>query len=183
MVGGLDSNKAPTVYVFERIATTWVQTAALQPSDATGGVGSFDPSNASIAISSTGKTAVIGGPLLGNSGTGAAYIFAKSGPTWAQQASLTRASPPPNADQFGASVAILRGAVAVGAVDNGLGSVYVYSHGASGWNAGVEMPRSATTKSSNYGKALAIGTTSAGTTVAAGAAGWNHIGGVYLFTS
>ena len=68
-------------YVFARSGTTWSQRAELTASDgAANGLFGW-----SVAVS--GPTAVIGTPY-NNSDTGAAYVFARSGTTWSQQAEI-----------------------------------------------------------------------------------------------
>jgi hypothetical protein len=55
-------------------------------------------------VAVAGSIAVVGA-YNGNSGTGAAYVFVRSGTKWSQQAELT-ASDAAAGDQFGYSVAI-----------------------------------------------------------------------------
>ena len=70
-----------------------------------------DQFGTSVAIS--GSTAVVGA-YRKDSGAGAAYIFVRSGTTWAQQEELT-ASDRAAGDGFGASVAISGSKAVVGA--------------------------------------------------------------------
>jgi FG-GAP repeat len=69
-------------YVFVRSGTAWSQQAKLTASDATSG-GQFG-----FSVALDGSTAVVGAPGK-NSKTGAAYVFARSGTAWSQQAKLT----------------------------------------------------------------------------------------------
>ncbi len=119
-------------YVFERRGTSWSQQAYLKASN-TGG-GAFvdgDRFGASVAIWS--NTIVVGAPLESSSATGAngngldnsahnsgaAYVFVRSGNAWSQQAYLKASNTGgdfyPYGDQFGASVAISRDTILVGA--------------------------------------------------------------------
>jgi hypothetical protein len=69
----------------------------------------------------------VGANHISSSGTGAAYVFVRSGPAWHQQAKLT-ASDGASRDFFGGSVAISRSTAVVSADGNNsaTGAVYVY---------------------------------------------------------
>lgn len=99
--GGLAS--AGAAYIFARSGTSWPQQVKLTANDKAAG----DTFGGSVAISSTGYAIVgaTGQDPNGQSGAGAAYIFARSGSSWPQQAKLIS----PNigsGDYFGASVSI-----------------------------------------------------------------------------
>ena len=82
------------VYVFTRSGTTWTQQAYLKASNPA----SFNGFGSSVGVS--GNTAIVGAPFAsgclpgvgadqsqsGCAGSGSAYIFLRSGTTWAQQA-------------------------------------------------------------------------------------------------
>lgn len=109
-------------YVFTRSGTVWSQEADLRASNSATG----DRFGYSVSIS--GDTLAVGAPLedsnaRGSNGaeiddsatdSGAAYVFTRSGTTWAQQAYL-KASNTGDFDQFGASVSLSDDALAVGA--------------------------------------------------------------------
>ena len=78
------TNSGRAAYVFTRSGTTWSQQAKLTAAGAAAG----DDFGSSVAIA--GSTAVVGAEGS-NSGTGAAYVFTRSGSTWSQQAELTAA--------------------------------------------------------------------------------------------
>ena len=96
-------------YVFTRSGSTWTQQAQLLSSD----LSEFDRFGASVALD--GDTMVIGAP--GESGQffaeGAAYVFARSGNAWVEQAKL-KAADPQDTDVFGVSVAVDGDTVIVG---------------------------------------------------------------------
>jgi hypothetical protein len=110
------------VYVFVRSETTWAQQAYLKAST----TGANDLFGYSVAVS--GDTVVVGayqedsnatgvnGNQADNSATdaGAAYVFVRSGATWAQQAYL-KASNTGATDFFGYNVAVSGNTVVVGA--------------------------------------------------------------------
>ena len=104
------------VYVFTRIGLTWSQQAYIKPSNASNGLDTF---GYAVALSADGNTLVVGAPgeasnatgINGNQtnksagGSGAVYVFTRSGITWTQQA-YTKASNTDTGDQFGYSVAL-----------------------------------------------------------------------------
>ncbi len=109
-------------YVFSRTGSTWVQEAYLKASNTGGG----DEFGFSVSVSD--DTVLVGAPAEKSSATGvdgnqssnnasrsgAVYVFARSGSSWAQQAYLKASNTAPF-DVFGASVALSAGTAAVGA--------------------------------------------------------------------
>ena len=120
---GINSNQADNsaagagaAYVFTRSSGTWAQQVYIKASNARG----FDEFGISVALSRDGNTLMVG--ALGEQGTGvgfnasqtysadfpdagAAYIFTRSGGTWAQQAYLKASNTGPF-DEFGVRVAL-----------------------------------------------------------------------------
>ena len=116
-----------SAYVFTRSGGTWTQQAKLTASDGA----SSDQFGISVAVD--GDTAVIGAYWDDDSGirSGSAYVFTRSGGTWAQQTKLT-ASDGAAYDEFGYSVAVDGDTAIIGAYyddDNGgsSGSAYVFT--------------------------------------------------------
>jgi hypothetical protein len=120
VVGAADKNSTTgAAYVFVRSGSTWAQQAKLTASD-----GAIDDYFGwSVAIS--GSTVIVGAPY-NTSQIGAAYVFTRSGSTWAQQAELN-AFDGAVGDEFGYSVVISGPTVAVGA-PSGVGAVYVFEN-------------------------------------------------------
>ena len=104
-----------SAYIFARSGTTWSQQAKLLASDASGN----DNFGSGVAIS--GDYAIIGsyGNDDGGSESGSAYIFARSGTTWTQQAKLLASDASGN-DYFGYVVAISANCAIVGSYGNDL---------------------------------------------------------------
>ncbi|HET6611856.1 MAG TPA: cadherin-like beta sandwich domain-containing protein [Kofleriaceae bacterium] len=158
------------VYVFRRTGTTWAQEAYIKASNTDPG----DKFGGSVAVD--GDTLVVGAPneqsaVSGVNGdqtdnsadqAGAAYVFRRTGSTWAQEAYL-KASNPDRFDAFGVSVAVDGDTVAVGALyedsvatgidgnqqDNTLadsGAAYVFQR------TGVTWAQQAYVKASNSGE-------------------------------
>jgi hypothetical protein len=120
---GCDNDRALDIstgaaYVFVRDGTTWSQQAYLKPSN----TGANDWFGSRLALSGDGNRALIGasledGPAKGINGgsenddsakeAGAAYLFTRTGTTWAQQA-YVKGNNTEAFDEFGGSVAISR---------------------------------------------------------------------------
>jgi hypothetical protein len=104
-------SNAGAAYVFVRSGGLWSQQAKLIASDAAAG----DCFGRSVAVFD--DTAVIGADwddLAGGADAGSAYVFARSGGVWSQQAKLT-ASDAAASDYFGNSVAVSGDTVVIGA--------------------------------------------------------------------
>jgi FG-GAP repeat len=153
-------------YVFVTDGATWTQQARLAASDGT------SDSDFGWSVAMSGNTVVVGAPhaplVLGQRGhAGAAYVFARSGTTWSQQAKLT-ASDASTGSDFGRSVAIDRGTVVVGEDEKGaylIGAAYVFvrSHGL--WSQQAQLTPSDTSGTITFGFSVAV----SGATVAVGA--------------
>ena len=116
-----------SAYVFKRTDVTWTQEAKLLPSD-----GAADD-QFGISVSISGDYAVVGAQENDDNGSnsGSAYLFKRSGTSWAQETKLL-ASDGAAADEFGRSVSISGDYAVVGAWrdnDNGtdVGSAYLYN--------------------------------------------------------
>ena len=133
---GEDSGGA---YIFARSGSAWQQEATLISSD----MGIGDEFGFSVSIS--GDTAVIGAPKDDHevADTGAAYVFARRGTNWIEQAKLS-AGDASTSDQFGAAVAIDKDWLIVGAwksdggdIDIGAnnGAAYTFLRSGLSWTA------------------------------------------------
>lgn len=148
---------AGAVYVFERTGNQWVQQAYLKMANTEFGERfgrsvaiSGDTIVAGAYVESGGSPGVNGDPFNNDApGSGAAYVFVRSGTNWSQQAYL-KASNPGLDDLFGWSVAISGDTIAVGAAgeDGGAagvnanqtdnskpdaGAVYVFVRSGTNW--------------------------------------------------
>ncbi|MGI6496310.1 MAG: FG-GAP repeat protein [Kiritimatiellia bacterium] len=136
-----DDNGAASgsAYVFTRSGTAWTQQAKLTGADGA----DDDRFGCSVALS--GDTALVGVDGDDDKGTdsGSAYVFARSGSTWTQQAKLT-ASDGADEDYFGCSVALDGDTALVGAFwddDNGTdsGSAYVFTRSGGTWTQQAKL--------------------------------------------
>ncbi len=129
------ADKSGSAYIFKRSGTIWTQQAKLTASDA----GLDNRFGISVAID--GEYALVGAFFDDDFGTrsGSAYIFKRSGSTWAQQARLL-ASDGAAQDLFGVSVSLDGTCAAVGARFHNkgdipdAGAVYLFRRDGSAWN-------------------------------------------------
>jgi hypothetical protein len=128
-------------YVFTRSGTTWSLQQELSASDGASG----DSFGESVAIS--GSTLVVGAfnhTVGTTSRQGAAYVFTLSDGAWSQQQELT-SSDGGATDNFGVSVAISGGTIAVGAPGHQVGghaaqgAAYVFTFDGTTWNQQQEL--------------------------------------------
>ena len=191
--GNQSDNSATTsgaAYVFVRSGTNWTQQAYLKASNTRPGAGF-----GAVAIS--GDTLVVGAPYESSSatgvngnqndnsapGSGAAYVFVRSGTNWSQQAYL-KASNTGAGDSFGYSVAISGDTVVVGAwtedsnatgvngnqTDNSAadsGAAYVFVRSGTNWTQQAYLKASNTGVEDYFGYSVAV----SGDTVVVGADG------------
>jgi hypothetical protein len=192
------ADDAGAVYVFTRTGDAWMQQAYIKASNAD----AFDQFGNALALSADGNTLAVaayfeGGGATGINGdqtdnsrpqSGAAYIFTRTGTTWAQQAYVkaSNTGEQDDGDTFGYSIALSGdgNTLAVGAPsedssattvngdqrDNaavGAGAVYVFARGGASWS------QQAYVKAANAHGAMLFGYSVAlngdGTTLAVGA--------------
>lgn len=168
-----EDSYAGVVYVFVRSGTEWTQQAELTASDGVPG----DEFGQSVAVS--GSTVVVGAAYA-NANTGSAYVFARAGTVWSQQAELMP-SEPVAGEEFGRSVAISRATAVVGAParDSGTGAVYVFARSGTSWSQQAQLVDTEDVRHAYLGHSVAI----SGHTVVASAPVENEIAGAaYVFT-
>jgi acetyltransferase-like isoleucine patch superfamily enzyme len=190
--GDQSSNAVGTsgaVYVFTRSGVAWTQQAYLKASN----TDEYDEFGRSVSLS--GDTLAVGaadersnatgvnGDQSSNSapGSGAVYVFTRSGGAWSQQAYL-KASNTDESDHFGGSVALSGDTLAVGARSedsnatgvNGdetsndayrSGAVYVFTRSGGVWSQQAYLKASNTDSNDNFGQSVAL----SGDTLAVGA--------------
>ncbi|HEY2515978.1 MAG TPA: FG-GAP repeat protein, partial [Polyangiaceae bacterium] len=116
----------------------------------------------SVAIN--GSLAVIGAPshaVSSKAAAGAAYVFARSGSAWSQQAELT-ASDATAGDAFGTSVALNGTLAVIGAPSHavssksGAGAAYVFTQSGTTWTQQKELTAGDTAASDGFGQSVAV---------------------------
>lgn len=149
---------AGAVYVFERVAGVWSQTARLTPSVSV----AFGFFGQSVAIS--GATALIGsfGPGPVSSNQGAAYVFDFNGVQWSQVAVLHATDPAPTLAGFGGHVALGDGFALVGAPSHShaaissSGGVYAFERNGGIWQPAQELLPRAPVSAALFGYDVSI---------------------------
>ena len=174
------AENAGAAYVYFRTGTTWAQQAYLKANNA----GAGDLYGSSVAVH--GNTVVVGAPgeasnattVNGNAadntavGAGAAYVYLRTGTTWAHQAYLKASNAQAN-DYFGDAVAVSLDGVAVGGwreysnatgiggnqADNSqffAGAVYLYSRTGTAWSQQAYVKASNTNGGDEFAGNLAM---------------------------
>lgn len=146
-----------SAYVFTRTGTAWTQQAKLLATDGTAN------SQFGTSVSVSGDTAVIGAVGDNDQGTssGSAYVFTRTGSTWAQQAKLT-ANDSMDFDGFGNSVVIDGNTALIGAsldddntkIDSG--SAYVFTRTGSTWSQQAKLFASDNMPEDLFGNSVAL---------------------------
>ena len=155
VVGAAAAGDSPgSAYVFVRSGTTWVQQAELTPADDTA-----PAFGSSVALA--GDTVVIGAgadsPV--DDDVGSAYVFLRSGITWAMQARLTADDAATHA--FGARVALSGDTAAIAAGPDGregpgAGSVYVFARSGTAWTQQAKLTTDDSVAGDRFGVSVAL---------------------------
>jgi FG-GAP repeat protein len=134
LIGGNgDANNVGAAWIFTPAGSAWAQQGPkLTATDETG-PGNF---GGSVALSSDGSTALIGGYGDDNN-IGAAWAFTRSGASWTQQGSRLSANDETGQGSFGSSIAVAgdgNTALIGGPGDNGVtGAAWVFTRSSSAW--------------------------------------------------
>ncbi len=187
---GLNSGAA---YVFVRSGTSWSQQAYLKASNTETGGGFGDSFGCSVAVS--GDTVLVGAAHEDSNATGvngdqsnnayydsgAAYVFARSGTSWSQQAYL-KASNPTFYETFGRALSLSGDVIVVGAsvedsnatgvngdqTNNSAedsGAAYVFARSGTSWSQHAYLKASNNRRYNEFGDSVAV----SGETVIVGA--------------
>ncbi len=183
-VGGDEDNdvsrNSGALYIFRRSGAVWVQEAYIKAVN----TGDEDEFGTTVAVS--GDVLAVGAPLEDSGATGvgsdpfndaapnsgAVYVFRRSGTTWQQEAYI-KATNTGVDDQFGSSVALSDGSLAVGAPleDSGArgvdgsqndnsalqsGAVYIFRHTGTEWEQSDYIKASNTGTDDNFGASVTV---------------------------
>jgi hypothetical protein len=177
-----DGFGAGYVQVFVRTGTTWAEQDALGAAD-----GAKPPpflpfaltDDFGWAVSLSGDTAIVGAP--GNGGAGAAYVFTRTGTTWAQVDKLVD-SDAAGLDRFGQSVSVAGDIAVVGApLRASVAAAYFFLGGGTRWTQGAKLLSPGSGGPDAFGTGVSV---SPDTAVfgAPGASGSSTPGAAYVFT-
>ncbi len=185
LIGGPeDNNGAGAVWVFTRSGSTWTQ----QGPKLTGGEESGEKSffGSSVALSSDGDTALIGGPEDDNY-AGAAWVFTRSGSTWAQQGPKLTAGIGITAG-FGSSVALSSDGdtALIGSPTGGehmsTGAAWVFTRSGSTWTQqGPMFTGDEEIGAGSFGQSVAL-SSDGNTALIGGPSDNTYIGAAWVFT-
>ena len=187
---GLKSTNAASSFTLTFMAdwSSATQQAKLAASDAAAG----DRFGNSVSISEDGNTAIVGAHLedtAADNDAGSAYIFARSGTSWSQQAKI-QASNAGSGDYFGFSVSISNdgNTAIVGAYFEdsvsayNTGAAYIFTRSGTSWSQQAMIQASDAQQNDYFGKSVSI--SGDGNTVIVGAnlSGIQSQGAAYIFT-
>jgi len=189
IVGGPNDNGgAGAAWMYTRLGDVWTQQGSKLVG--TGAAGSAQQGY-SVALSSDGNTAIVGGPY--DSGTaGAAWVYTRSGGVWTQQGSKLVGTGAAGSAQQGTSVALSSDgntAIVGGPNDNGgAGAAWVYTRLGDVWTQqGSKMVGTGAAGSAQQGTSVAL--SSDGNTAIVGgpdddSVSFNaHVGAAWVFVS
>ena len=154
LVGGyLDSGGVGAAWVFTRSGGVWNQQAKLIGT----GVGGNAEQSYSAALSGDGNTAILGGPF-DSTNLGAAWVFARNGATWSQQAKLVDSSAAGDVLQ-GWSVALSgdgNTAIVGGPNDDSNGAAWVFTRSGGTWTQQAKLVGIGATGNATQGRSVAL---------------------------
>ena len=181
IIGGpTDSVNTGAAWVFTRSDTVWTQ----QGGKLVGTAATSAQQGVSIGLSSDGNTAVIGGPY-DNSGSGAAWIFSRSGGIWTQSGNKLYGGGAVGGANEGYSVMISGNdsvAIIGGPTDNSnIGATWVYALSNGAWTQqGSKLVGSGATGASEQGWAVGL-SGDALTSVVGGRTDNNNTGAIWVY--
>ena len=177
---GNSASSSGAVYLFERAGLTWGQDAYIKASNADGSDRfgcSVDLSTSFLVVGATGEgssTTGVNGDQTNDdyASAGAAYVFARSGSSWIQEAYLKASNSFPDY-QFGGSVSVSAATVVVGsqweqslsqgingsqahAITSPVGAAYVFAKSGTVWNQEAYLKASNAAGSYLFGGDLVI---------------------------
>jgi RHS repeat-associated protein len=161
-------------------AKVWTQQGGKLTGSEEKGEGDFGDS---VALSSEGSTALIGGKG-DNTNVGAAWVFTRSAEKWSQQAKLTT-SEETGAGALGASVALASeggNTALVGAPNNAtnVGAAFVFTRSEGKWTQQAKLTGASESGEGHFGSGVSL--TSNGSTALAGGYADNKVGAVWEFS-
>jgi hypothetical protein len=169
--------QAGAAYVFVRSGTVWSEQAKLTAADAA------TADNFGYAVALSGDTALVGARYDDDAGniSGSAYVFVRSGTSWAQQAKLV-ASDADAGDEFGFSVALCADTALIGAIaddheEANEGSAYVFVRSGTSWSQQAKVWSEDTDLSDLFGYSVSVN----GDTALVGCPYLNGEGAAYSF--
>ena len=134
------------VHTFERVGEEWIPRGPLLPNGS--------PPAVSISALAVQDDRVFVGEYT-EGGDGATYVFARSGPAFAQEARLSPVTPGANR-HFGSSIDAFGDLVVIGAEFDETGRAYVFQRDATIWRQIRKLQGTGLSGAAQFGKSLAI---------------------------
>jgi hypothetical protein len=182
IVGGYgDNDFGGAAWIFTRSGSVWTEQAKLVATDT---VGPYPTQQGfSVSLSSDGSTAIIGG-INDNSSVGAAWVFARSGSTWSEQAKLVASDtlgPYPALQGYSVSLSDNGNtAIVAGLGDNGyVGAAWVFTRSGSSWSEQEKLVGS--NVQGNSAQGISSSLSGNGSTAMLGRPGDNGFGAAWVF--
>src|SRR5262249_9768691 len=168
-------------WVFTRSGTTWTQQGEKLTGGGEVGAGGVGES---VALSSDGNTALIGGHF-DNANVGAAWVFTRSGSTWTQQGEKLTGSGEVGEARFGHSAALSSDgntALIGGQADNGMvGAAWAFTRSGSTWTQqGAKLTGAEEIGQARFGGGVAL--SAGGNTALSGGPNDSTVGAAWTFT-
>ena len=183
IVGGFgDSAEVGAAWAFTESAGKWTQQGEKLVADGESGDGEL---GTSVAVSSEGNTALVGGPL-DNAGIGATWVFTLSGSEWVQQGGKLTGGSETGNGEFGWSVGLSSDgntALVGGPQDNGgVGAMWAFTRSGGKWTQeGEKLAGGGESGNGQFGYSLALSAN--GDTALVGGFGDNGFAGAaWVFT-
>ncbi len=182
LVGGfVDHSDVGAAWVFTRTDSTWAQQGGKLTGAEESSEGEF---GWSVALSADGDTALIGGHEDGGD-VGAAWVFARSGATWAQQGGKLTGAEESGPGEFGEDVALSADgdtALVGGQSDDGVGAAWVFARSGSTWaQQGGKLTGGEESGAGYFGDAVAL-SADGDTALVGGFKDGAGVGAAWLFT-
>jgi hypothetical protein len=187
--GAADNSLIGAAWVFTRSGGVWSQQGTKLLGTGAGGEG-HSQQGGSVALSTDGNTAIVGGPGDYDSGTGnflgAAWVFTRSSGVWTQQAKLVGSGGIGPDVYQGQSVALSgdgNTAIVGGWGDHGfIGAVWVFTRSGSVWTQqGAKLVGTGATGNAQQGISVAL-SVDGNTAVVGGSADNSGVGAAWVFT-
>ena len=181
-----DDTNTGAAWIFTRSGSTWKQQARLTAK------GERGPAEfgSTVALSIDGNTALIGAPY-DNNGTGAAWVFTRSGSTWKQRAKLTGSGESRAGASFGSGLALSgdgNTALIGGPADHGnIGAAWVFTRSGSAWKQRAKLTakrtgREATYLQPSFGSSATLSANGSVALIGAPYDGYESAGSTWVFT-
>ncbi len=180
--GSFDNDSVGAAWVFTRSGSSWAQQGAKLTGTGESGEGRF---GTSVALSADGNTALVGG-FADNSSTGAAWVFTRSGPTWAQQGAKLAGTGETGEGEFGRSVVLSTDgntALIGGPRDGGdVGAAWVFTRSGPTWaQQGAKLTGTGETGNGRFGDSVAL-SADGNTALIGGPRDNSNVGAAWAFT-